>query len=646
MTNNELLKERSFESYERDYGLLRMSLLTIYEVGKYAPFRFSVESVDEKLSFAQFPYTSKDVINTSILLGVVTVFLSVLFSFISPLGMYTTLLLGMLAAVLSFLYPVSIFYTKRKIEYNEEMLKAIMRISTFTSMNTSMEYAIIETTKQLKGTLRVEFEKIIHELRIRQKNTLGDVLEEFTPKWNSINPVFVKSLRLLETAAMSPKEEMEEIIAEVLDTLILSYNTEGKRTAEDLAAKSKSLLAIGVLLPIISLMLLPLISVFLSTLAKPMSIIFMYNILFPTILLLVAMNFSSRRIQVDTIILEDSPNYQPTPTWVYILCLGIVGIFAIPTILHLRSINMAIVDSAAREYSFQAILNGWFLSLGIILALFVFSFLYMRRHKKLWNEVDEIEHDMPHLLQMFSTYLSLNRSVESIIPDIVDDYKTHGFKDHPIVKVFSQLHHKLKVSKENITSLTEKTLPKICPSKKFSDIFSQIIGFTDISQKSAGKAAKLVRKQLVSIYALDDYLKTMLAETVSLINITTSMLAPLLCAAAIIMSTAMVMSLTFITKQLEVISKAFGTTTVSSLGLVDITTIVPPTIIEVVVSVYLIELIIILSYFASNINIGNDTYQTMKALNSNTWGFVVFSCVLFIGQLLFTTFIFGGVLAT
>jgi len=280
----------------------------------------------------------------------------------------------------------------------------------------------------------------------------------------------------------------------------------------------------------------------------------------------------------------------------------------------------------------------WLLGAGLSVAITLLCYLYVKKYQDLWNQVNEVERDMPHLLQTFSTYLTLNKSVESIIPEIIDDYVTHGFSRHPAVKFFKKLMHDLKVSKKSIGELTVTVLPKICPSKKVSGILSQIITFTDVSTDSAAKAAKMVRKQTIAIYRLDDYIRTMLSDTVSLINITTAMLAPMLCAAAILMSMAIVKSLVYIGEVLKGIT--MGTVTELNLGQVE--KIIPPTVVEVIVSIYLVEMILVLSLFSSNIKIGNDHFQLIKTIGNNILiGFLIFSMILLLGYYGLQRFIFG-----
>ena len=124
------------------------------------------------------------------------------------------------------------------------------------------------------------------------------------------------------------------------------------------------------------------------------------------------------------------------------------------------------------------------------------------------------------------------------------------------------------------------------------------------------------------------------------------MLAPLLAAAAVIMSLAIVMSLRFITMQLESIQNSMGVAGGTKLTLVDITQIIPPTVIEVIVGFYLISTVFVLSVFSSNIKIGNDRYQMIKTVNSNMIGFVIYSIILFAGYVMFKSIVFKGVLGT
>jgi hypothetical protein len=172
----------------------------------------------------------------------------------------------------------------------------------------------------------------------------------------------------------------------------------------------------------------------------------------------------------------------------------------------------------------------------------------------------------------------------------------------------------------------------------------RIVLFTTVDQKSAAKSGKMIRSQTISVFALDDYVKTLLAETVSVVNVTVVMLAPLLAATATIMGMAIVKSLNFIESQLNQILSILGASPID-LSFIDVTKIVPPTIIQLIVQIYFFEITIILSVFLSTIKVGMDKFQMAK--NTAYYlmvAFLVYSGILLLGYAVFEQVVFKGIL--
>ncbi|MFT4312669.1 MAG: hypothetical protein ACMXYF_05570 [Candidatus Woesearchaeota archaeon] len=619
-----------------------MILEKIYVLGETYSFGFATEDSKKRIEYIRYKYSAQAVTSSALLVFFGIILVSLFFSIISTFITSLIFFFGLIISIIIYIYPTYILYTEKMVEYNEQMLRAVMSISNFISMGTSMEYAINKTAPQLRGVLQQEFLEIGSSLHRRVKTTLGDAIMAYVEKWNDVNSVFVKSVRLLQNAAMAEPESREAMIKEITETLMLEFSIKGKRDAENLSERSKGLITFGVLLPVTSLMILPLVSVFLPQLISVQALVFFYNILIPTFIFLAALNFANQRIQVNTIQLEDAESYEPIPYLWYIVGFGVVILFAIPGILHLSTIDTSTLGGAEREYEFLSVVWIWLISVGIMLSIFVISKIYVHKHKKLWEDVKELEDDMPHLLQTFSTLLSLNLSIEKIIPDVVDDYKGQGFKTHPVVRVFTVISRGMHSSKRSLVAMVNTVLRKTCPSKKFSNVFNQIVGFTTISQDSAVKSTKLIRQQIVHIYKLDDYMRTLLSETISLINISINMLLPLLSGIAIIMSLIIVQSLTYITDVLNQIQADLGGS--ANLSLVDITAVIPPTVLQTIIGFYFIQMFLVLTFFSTKIDVGNDKFSFAKALAGNMTGFVLFSIILLVGHLIMGVYIFGVIL--
>ena len=619
---------------------MAFKLINIYDIGTVIPLKYRINSLDEKLEFTFFPYNAMDIILTT---GVVLAFFLITGTFLSAISSFlfsTMAFFGLISAVILLIYPFNIRYTASIMEYSEEMLRAILHISTYVQLGVSMESAFLQTEKNVSGILRKQFEDINNGLQRKSYTDLGQAISKYVEVWNKTNHYFVKSIRLLQIAAFSSEEERERLIKETIETLMVNYTTLGKRATEELSKKTNMLIAGGILLPILSLLGLPILSVFMPQMVTPEGIAFVYIILFPTIVLVAALSFSSKRVQIDTIRIKDSMDYKPMGKAPLIIALAIIILCAVPTIISLTTV----LSAAGRDNdSLKFFIFAWTAGAGVALGVYIYANSYVKRYKTLWEKIRDIETDLPFILQSFSTYFTLNTPFEKVIEGVVDDYENLGFKDHPAVKGFKGIRHMLLTSKMTIGEIIRNHVSKLIPSSKVCTVIKQIVTFEEVSQRSAAKASSLIRRQVIDTYKLDDYIKTLLSDTVGLINISITFLAPMLCAAAVVMTFAILKSIVFITDQLAMISTIFGGQEIK-LTLIDVTQVVPPIFISAIVGIYLLEMIIVLSIFQTQISIGSDFFQTMKTMASNMIGYAIYTVLLFGGYFFVNIVLFKGVL--
>ncbi|MFH0955251.1 MAG: hypothetical protein V1777_04050 [Candidatus Micrarchaeota archaeon] len=620
----------------------------IYQLGQSFTFFPKVDSLDERFKLISFPYKSAAILSGIAIYFLAFVLISMVFWFFFPLGSYIFFFFGVILAVGAYIYATSIFFTQSVIAFRDEMLQTILELANYVSLNTSMEAAIFYISETASGTLGIQLREIRQKMEKKEYITLGDAFERYIPLWLQINPEFVKGLNLLQTAAMSTPDVREEIINEVVETVIQYYYESGKKFTETLSNKTKTLISIGVMLPMMSLILLPLITIFLPKFLDATILFFIYDIFFPMLLLVFAFDFATNRLQVNTVNITHSPEYKKTP-WIFFVLAGLIALFlAIPAFWHLSTIDLSSQTSIAREYSLGGLINVWFAVLGLFFAAWLLSFFYYNQHEKLWKKAKEIEEDIPHFLSILASYLSLNRSLESALVDIQDDYKRHGFPKHPSIIMLENIRLTIERTKMTLKDIIDKKILSLTPSLRMVQTLKKIVLFTDIDQKNAAKSARMIRNQTISVYKLDSYIQTLLVETSSLVDITVTVMAPLLAVAATIMALAIVMSLEFIKQQITSILQSVGGQTMSiNLQLVDMTSIIPPTILAIIVGIYLMETVTILSIFLSNINFGTDRVQIARTLSKNLMvSFILYSGLLFISYYMFTELLFRGVISS
>lgn len=629
-----------------------MGLERIYELGGLVDYDKYITSVfgktlefteyQKKLTFVFFPYTAKDVIYGSFNVILAGVFVGLLLSFISPFLMSSVIFLTLIVGLVMYIFPTNIYYTQQIMEYSEEMLRAVLHLSTYIQTGSSMEYAFLQTEKNIHGILKKQFNEINVMLERKQESTLGDAMHHYIQVWSDVNPQFVKGIRLLQIAGLSPEKERDRLIAETVETLMVDYQVLGKRSAEELSKNTKMLIAGGVLMPILSLLVLPILAVFMPQVVRPDIISFLYVVFFPVVILVASLSFASKRIQVDTIRLEDHKDWTPMPKKFIYISLFFAVVFAIPSI---PSIVAVLQDPSAHLDNFVFFFLAWMMGAGLALGVKTYTAYYVRKYEKLWSEIDEVEKDLPFVLQSFSTYYTLNTPFEKVVEGVVEDYERLGFHDSPVVKGFKEIQKKIYTSKKDIDTLIQTETQEIFPSQKVRNVISQIVSFEGVSQESAAKAARTVRQQVINTYKLDDYIKTLLSDTVGMIRMSASMLAPLLCASAVIMTYAILRSTDFITERLEAITQVFGGEGFD-LELIDTSEVISPIFIAAIIGVYLVLITVVLSIFQTQINTGSDKFRIFKSLNENMLAFVIYSFILFGGYFFVNVFLFQGILAS
>ena len=612
--------------------------IEIYEIGKILKIDYDLRITDKKLKFTLFPYKGSDIINTCLLFilsfSLLGIFANLIFNV--EILMITFIFFGFVIAAILYIYPTQIHYTNMIMGYKKEMLNTIMRFSMYLTMKSNLEYALYNSLEHMDGILKVQFQEILLKLERKDYISLGEGFKDYSQIWNQYSPEFVDSLKLLEVAALSSEKEAQEIMEQSVEQIILSYNIEQKRSSEELSLKIGKVILAGIMLPVMILMLVPLISVFMPDTIKASILFLGFNVLIPAFLLTSGLKFSAYRLQLSNIKIDLDPEYKIIPPWVYTIAFAIFLIFAIPSFYYMIQNPPGEVDFDS--FGLETIFFVWLIPTGISLAIYFITFYYVFKNQKIYDKHRAVEDDIPHLLNYFNTYLSLSVPMENIFKEITEDYKQHGFKNHPSVSLLDTFSFKLSNLKTNLNSFIKFDLKKFSPVRTFNEVIEQINSFAEFSLKEAAKVSKKIREQKVNIIKLNDYILTLLNNTITFVYSTMLMLAPLLSSMAIIMSLFVVKFIQFMSEQLETIAN-LGTTAGQriTIDLVDVTKIISPVYLELIIGFYVIQIILILALIKSNMQYGYSSFNIIKSIKQAQMGYVIFSICLFGGYFVFKT---------
>ena len=282
-------------------------------LGKGAKFeedyRQAVGFLGWELKPEEFAATAKFVLIAGIVLGVV--FALVISA--SPLGEIVAEFTGMEQLVMIYLfapfliialiatnyiqsYPISAARAEqtKALTYVPEMVGyMIMSMKLVPNLEKAVEFAADHGT----GKIADDFKRIIWDTNIGVHNTLSEGLDSLAYRWGKYSDEFKHALMMIRASVLENTEAKRyQILDKTMTTILASIRDKMEAYARELSEPSVLLFYMGVLLPLILIIVLPVGSAFSGTaMATPPILIGIYNILIPAVTFIFARSVLKKR---------------------------------------------------------------------------------------------------------------------------------------------------------------------------------------------------------------------------------------------------------------------------------------------------------------------------------------------------------------
>jgi len=373
-----------------------------------------------------------------------------------------------MAGVYTFYRPI--FEAKSKvIESSGEMILAILYMVVYMRSNPSLEGAVRFAALNLEGPISKDLKGVLWSVEVGEYKRIDAALENYTSRWRNYNKDFLESLNLLRAATNEPNpKRRESLLQDAIDNILDGTQEKMKHYAQSLETPVMILNAVGALLPVLGMIMLPLISTFLGGVITPLHLFIIFNLLLPTFLwVFMQQTLSSRPPTVDTSpVNEDSlparGRYQfeamgsefDIPVWpigvVIALTFGLYGIVGYLSFPHLYPISDSdIISSAPLMFTsgegelspFSMLLRSLSIVFGIGLGIGVTKILGNYKRQKEEKKLEEIESEFPTALFELGNKISGGTPIELALDQAAD-----STQDLKISELFS-------VSSNNINNL-------------------------------------------------------------------------------------------------------------------------------------------------------------------------------------------------
>jgi len=620
--------------------------------------------IDRAIEIAHLDLSASEVVVFSTMLLFLTLFGGVLLTVAIWLlgGAFSTMLLFLVFLLAIFLFFYSSKAPERlamrwRLKASSQMVPAILYIVIYMKHTSNFEKAVSFASEHLMPPLSLDFRKIFWDVEVGKFSTIKESVDNYLLGWKDYSLEFVEAFHLIESSLYEPDEArrvavLEKSLQVILDGVydkMLKYTHEAK-------APLTNVYMLGIVLPTLALAILPLASTMMGGAIKWYHVLLIFNVLIPFAVIYLTGKVMAERPggYGEASLLEKNPlypKYKSNRAYVKAILIAfplfVVGI--IPLLWRYTAVPIWL--GTTRDYSWSSlglgflgksgafgimtdaagVVSGPFGSLALLMSLLVpfsiglvFVIVFKDKTKDILEtrkKYKEVEKEFTSSLFQLGNRIGDGLPAEIAFSKVMDSTKgtaTEGF---------------FRIVNENIQQLGMSLERALFDPKRGAVVFypSQLVSTSmRILVESVKKGLKVAARSLMSI---SDYVKNikkinmrlndLLADIISDMKSNMTFLAPLL--SGIIIGLAGM--ITTILGSLNAMFEGGGGAAANEiagaggiggiLSIFDITKMIPTYWLQIVVGIYLIEIVFILTSTLVTIKAGRDPLQTTAETGKN-----------------------------
>ncbi len=643
---------REYEKFLREEQLAKK--LTLYErlcqiSGKILPlsppFKGLAEKYKESIEFSHLKITPKGAFSLALLTTLSVFFISLTALVILNSFTLSSIILSLTLAIIAFYFLVvypNHYATVFRISASSEMVLATIYMSISMHLSPNLENAIKFASKNLKGALSIDLRELLWGVYTRKYDKIEEALDSFIGKWKRDSKEFSESIYLIKNSGAESQEKRERFLDEAVSVMLDGTKERMRLYARQLKEPVTILNALGILLPIIGLVFFPIVSLFLPELIQPVFLVLGYDFFLPLVVFLFMNSYLEKRPYS-----LHQPDLSKHPDF------SIVKVYEkpyiIPVIVSLPLIALGVINIIGEKglFSFSLLFYSMLITLGMFLGIATYSYLSVKRKLKIRKEISDIETEFAGALFQIGSMILRGTPLETALRRIKDD-----IKNLKIAQFFDKILYNIEtfgLTFENAIFDKQYGAINYYPSSIVESSMHVIVETSKKGMQSASKSMVIISKYLKDMHEVDEDLKNMMEEVTSTMNIQSVILAPL--SAGVVVSIAAIMTRLLIslgdalTSVYSSIGSALGpagdvgTGAISSI--VNLNAIIPIHGFQLIVGIYLVEIVTIIGITLSTITNGDESLLKRSTISK----LLMYSGIVYFITLLITYYMFTSVIS-
>jgi len=533
-----------------------------------------------------------------------------------------------------------------RMKASNQMVLCIFYIVTYMRHTSNLEHAIEFASQHLKPPLSLDMKKILWDVETEKYESIKESLDLYLETWRKWNREFIEAMHLVEGSLYEPSNTRRiSMLDKSLDIILDETYEKMLHYAHNLKSPITMLHMLGVILPILGLVILPLMVSFMGG-VKWYHIAVIYNIFLPLIVFNMGKNILSTRptgygdgdisesdpvlkkyrnivIRLGPLELVINPLWIALTVGITLILIGLLPVI-IPKILPgMTEEGSLFVFRVSKENPNKMIgpfgLAASVLSLGVVLAFGVGLGVYYRLRSKniieIRNRSKELEEEFAGSLFQLGNRIGDGIPLELAFMKVAEVSK--GTRSGSFFQLVSGNITRLGMSVEQALFDRKHGALTYFPSPVIESAMKVLLVSAAKGPLVASQAVISVSRYIKEIHKVNERLKDLLGDVISSMKAQVSFLAPAI-AGIVVGITAMVTTiLGKLGVQMDNLSKMNEAATQTAALGEFFGDSIPTYYFQIIVGIYVIQMIFILTILVNGIENGSDKLMEKYLLGQN-----------------------------
>ncbi len=631
---------------------------------KVEPDKKSKEELENAISFTGLKITPAGpmslFVSTIVIFAILGIFLLLLQGFKNFIMPMILIIVGVGFGYYFYKYPINQVKVMR-IRASSQVVLAILYMVVSMRMSPNLERALRFAAANVTGELATDMRRLLWDIWMRKYNSADEAIGEYIAKWKPENEEFAEALRLIRDSQYHTPEVANKTLDEALALILEGTKTRMKHYTQDLRLPVMVIHMMGIILPVLGTIMAPMASIFLAGSIRAEHFIIGYDIVLPLFILWFIKNTLKKRpttfSQID---IGHHPGIPPAGSFLIksgkkkiafpafpIAIIITLAILILPILYFTASPDKLIPTGSSlqgKQFPTDALFMSMLIIVSIAVGLAVYFILITFQSTKIQRRIEATESQFELALFQLGNRVGGGVPLEVAISRSIEDVK-----DLEIAGLFRMASYnmsRLGFSPKDAFFHKKVGAIRYYPSQLIRNIMYTIVDTAGRGVRYASSSMLTISEYLRNIRETQEYIRDILSETVSSMKFQAYMLTPIITGLIVSMSQVITDVLAALGRRLATsgllsgsgldefgVAKIFG----------DVDKAIPPAIFQLIIGVYLIQVIIILAIFLTKINHGdNKVVQWNMAAKMLLVGIAVYSIVALISATMFADMISGA----